>query len=126
MFSRLRLASLAANPALTAGVIRTWRRRGGHHGVVYGAHQFMASSLLKVPAVVAVVAVVLLVFSQSTRFPDYYATSVWPAVTEERPSDAAGRGSQSFTFRLNVSGFCGIAGARKGYVARAKGVLGGV
>jgi len=37
-----------------------------------------------------------------------------------------GRGLYTFTFQLNVSAFCGIGGARKGCVARVKGVLGGV
>jgi len=36
------------------------------------------------------------VFSHSTRFPDLKnATSVWPAVMEERPSDAAGRDGEN-------------------------------
>jgi hypothetical protein len=35
-------------------------------------------------------------------------------------------GLHSSTFQLNLSGFCGIGGARRGCVARVKGVLGGV
>ena len=34
-----------------------------------------------------------------------------------------GRGLQSFTFQLNLSALCGIGGARRGCVARAKGVF---
>jgi len=37
-----------------------------------------------------------------------------------------GRGFHSFTSQLNLSVFCGIGGARRGCVARNKGVLGGV
>ena len=37
-----------------------------------------------------------------------------------------GRGSPSFTSQLNLSPFCGIGGARRGCVARVKGLVGGV
>ena len=37
-----------------------------------------------------------------------------------------GGGLQSSTFRLNLSALHGIGDARRGYVARVKGVLGGV
>ena len=36
------------------------------------------------------------------------------------------RGSHSSTFQLNLSALYGIGGARRGRVARVKGVLGGV
>jgi hypothetical protein len=36
-----------------------------------------------------------------------------------------GRGLHSSTFQLNLSALYGIGGARRGYVARVKGVLGG-
>jgi hypothetical protein len=36
------------------------------------------------------------------------------------------RGLHSFTFQLNLSAFWGIGGARRGCVARVKGMLGGV
>jgi hypothetical protein len=39
---------------------------------------------------------------------------------------AGGRGLHSSTFLLNLSALYGIGGARRGYVARVKGVLGGV
>ena len=38
----------------------------------------------------------------------------------------AGRGLHSFTFQLNLSALYGIGGARRGCVARVKGVFGGV
>jgi len=38
----------------------------------------------------------------------------------------AGRGLHSFTFQLNLSALYGIGGARRGCVARIKGVSGGV
>ena len=38
----------------------------------------------------------------------------------------AGRGLHSSTFQLNLSALYGIGGARRGSVARVKGVLGGV
>ena len=37
-----------------------------------------------------------------------------------------GRGIHSFTFKLNLSAWYGIGGARRGCVSRVKGVLGGV
>jgi len=37
-----------------------------------------------------------------------------------------GRGLHSTTFQLNLSNLYGIGGARKGCVARVRGVLGGV
>ena len=37
-----------------------------------------------------------------------------------------GWGLQSSTFQLNLSAFYGIGGVRRGYVARVKGVSGGV
>ena len=37
-----------------------------------------------------------------------------------------GRGLQSSTFQLNLSALDGIGGARRGCVARVKGMLGGV
>jgi len=37
-----------------------------------------------------------------------------------------GRGLHSVTSQLNLSAFCGTGGARRGYVARVKGVLEGV
>ena len=39
---------------------------------------------------------------------------------------AQGRGLHSFTSQLNLSALYGMGGARRGYVARVKGVLGGV
>jgi len=44
------------------------------------------------------------------------------------PAGAAprGRGLHSSTFQLNLSALCVIGGARRGCVARVKGVLGGV
>jgi len=38
----------------------------------------------------------------------------------------SGRGLHSFTFQLNLSALYGIGGARRGCVARVKGVLRGV
>jgi hypothetical protein len=37
-----------------------------------------------------------------------------------------GRGFHSSTSQLNLSAFCGIGGARRGYVAHLMGLLGGV
>jgi len=51
------------------------------------------------------------------------AAAPWPV-----PFDAysvTGRGLHSFTSQLNLSAFNGIGGARRGCVARVKGVLGG-
>ena len=44
---------------------------------------------------------------------------------DERPGPGA-RGLHSSTFQLNLSALFEIGGARKGCVARVKGVLGGV
>ena len=41
-------------------------------------------------------------------------------------SRVVGWGLHSSTFQLNLSALYGIRGARRGYVARVKGVLGGV
>jgi len=38
----------------------------------------------------------------------------------------SGRGLHSFTSQLNLSSFCGMGGARRGCVARVRGVLGSV
>ena len=38
----------------------------------------------------------------------------------------SGRGLHSFTFQLNLSALNGIGGARRGFVARVKGVLAGL
>ena len=38
----------------------------------------------------------------------------------------SGRGLHSFTFQLNLSALNGIGGARRGFVARGKGVLAGL
>ena len=48
----------------------------------------------------------------------------FPGLTLVRP--AAGRGLHSSTFQLNLSALYGIGGARRGCVARVKGVSGGV
>jgi TPR repeat protein len=56
--------------------------------------------------------------------PDYPAAAGW----YRRAADAghaSGRGLHSFTSQLNLSAFHGIGGARRGCVARVKGVLGG-
>jgi len=42
----------------------------------------------------------------------------------ERDKGTPGRGLHSSTFQLNLSAVCGIGGARRGCVARVKGVLG--
>jgi hypothetical protein len=39
---------------------------------------------------------------------------------------AGGRGLHSYTFQLISSALCGIGGARRGCVARVRGVIGGV
>jgi hypothetical protein len=47
--------------------------------------------------------------------------------SEVRPTaTVAGMGLPSFTSQLNLSALYGIGGARRGYVARVKGVVGGV
>jgi len=48
----------------------------------------------------------------------------WPC-TLGRPPGPSGRGLHSSTSQLNLSAFCGIGGALRGYVARDEGVLGG-
>jgi len=52
----------------------------------------------------------------------------WGSFTScsRRADVAEGRGLHSSTFRLSLSAFCGVGGARRGCVARVKGVLGGV
>jgi len=56
-------------------------------------------------------------------------TSVSPCTEDERDAACsrqdlvAGRGLHSSTFQLNLSGLCGIGGARRGCVARMKGVF---
>ena len=51
-----------------------------------------------------------------------------PAILRAAPRSVAvrGRGVHSFTSQLNLSALYGIGGARRGCVARVKGVLGGV
>jgi hypothetical protein len=58
------------------------------------------------------------------------ATDGRRAAAAVEPCTICGRGLHSFTFRLNVSAFCGIGGAFRcwscGVVGGVKGVVGGV
>ena len=49
----------------------------------------------------------------------------WEEFTEESLHMKVIRGSHSSTFQLNLSALYGLGGARRGCVARVKGVLGG-
>ena len=50
----------------------------------------------------------------------------WLSTTRDGAPGVDGSGLHSSTFRLNVSAMYGIGGARRGCVARVKGVFGGV
>jgi len=52
--------------------------------------------------------------------------TLFPTRRAVRRARGAGKGLDSSTFQLNLSALYGIGGARRGCVARAKGVLGGI
>ena len=62
----------------------------------------------------------------AATYPAYAPLELEPPPPPPPPRPPKTRGLHSFTSQLNLSAVYGIGGACRGYVARVKGVLGGV